>query len=243
MKHLVLFLSLSLPAHAGTTDERIPDSAYLKYGEGFAPYTKQIVVVDTKGKLAISTAVAIGDHWALTAAHAVEDAATATVSGNRVVTIWRHPEFKQDEFGWHDIAVLRCHDDFGLRRYPPLATGDEEEGEVVSIAGYGVTGRLSNGYDLVDRKLRAGTSRIKRFERTIIVCDARSKSPMPFCISPGDSGGPWFVGAGREARLAGISSFTMRDKGPLRSRDGEEQGATRVSHFVPWIEEVRRMVP
>jgi hypothetical protein len=241
MKSIAIAIVAASSALAGTTDERIPDATYLTYGEGFRRFAQPLRVVEASGKLANSTAAVIGDHWALTAAHAVQDVATATVGANRVETIWTHREFVNGEFGWHDIAVLRCADDFGLRRYPPLATGDEAVGDVVSIAGYGVTGRLSRGYDKVDGKLRAGTARILRFERTIIVSDARTATPMPLCISPGDSGGPWFVGGGREARLVGISSFTMRDKGPLRSQAGEEQGATRVSHFREWIAEVMRV--
>jgi hypothetical protein len=238
MKSIAIAIVAASSALAGTTDERIPDATYLTYGEGFRRFAQPLRVVEASGKHANSTAAVIGPHWALTAAHAVQDVATATVGTNRVETIWTHREFVNGEFGWHDIAVLRCADDFGLRYYPPLATGDEAEGDVVSIAGYGITGRLSRGYDKVDGKLRAGTARILRFERTIIVSDARTATPLPLCISPGDSGGPWFVGAGREARLVGISSFTMRDKGPLRSQAGEEQGATRVSHFREWIAEV-----
>lgn len=238
MKNLAIALIAASSALAGTTDERIPDSTYLTYAEGFRPFAQPLRVVEASGKRANSTAAVIGDHWAITAAHAVEDAATATVGTNRVETIWTHREFVKREFGWHDIAILRCANDFGLKYYPPLAAGDEAEGDVVSVAGYGITGRLSRGYDRMDGNLRAGTARILRFERTIIVSNARTATPMPLCISPGDSGGPWFAGAGRDARLVGISSFTMRDKGPLRSQAGEEQGATRVSHFREWITEV-----
>jgi hypothetical protein len=44
--------------------------------------------------------------------------------------------------------------------------------------------------------------------------------------------------AGREGRLVGIASFTMNDKGPLRSKRGEEMGHTRVSLFREWIRKV-----
>lgn len=243
MKLLALLALLAAPALAGTTADGIPDSVYLKYAEGFAPYTKKIEVVQTDGLLAVSTAVCIDDHWVLTAAHVVEDTVTASVGGNPVSIVFIHPDFERGKFGWFDIAMLRCTKPFDLAYYPPLATGDEDVGGVVSIAGYGVTGRLSTGYDRLDGRMRAGTSRIDRFEKTLIVCPAKSTSPLPFCISPGDSGGPWFVGAGREARLAGISSFTMKDKGPLRSRAGEEQGATRVAYFGEWIQRVKGMVP
>lgn len=242
--HLVTASAVGIAAcaalTAGTRDDAIPDTAYLNYAEGFAPYTKEIRVIEKGGALAISTAVVIGDRWALTAAHVVEAADTATVGGNEVERVFIPEDFEAGRFGWFDIAVLKCRDDFGLDYYPPLSDGSEEVGDVVSIAGYGVTGRLSVGHDTLDGRLRAGTNRIERFEKTLLVCPAkRGHTPLPFCIAPGDSGGPVFVGAGREARLCGIASFTMRDKGPLKSREGEEMGATRVAYFREWIERCR----
>lgn len=230
-------------ALAGTTDDAISDSAYLRYAEGFAPFTKEIKVVEaTSGKLTLSTAVVIADRWALTAAHVAEDAGTASVGGNAVETVFVHPDFEHGKFGWFDIAILKCRDDFALSYYPPLSDGTEAVGDVVTLAGYGVTGRLSTGHDRLDGRLRAGTNRIERFERTLFICLAqRGNSPLPYCIAPGDSGGPVFVGAGRDARLCGIASFTMRDKGPLVSREGEEMGATRVAYFREWIGRCREV--
>lgn len=229
---------LALLLLAGTTDDGIPDQRYLDYAAGFAPYTRRLDVTSPSGRVAYATCVCIGPRAALTAAHVVDNVATASVAGNPVVTVFVHPDFDDSALGWFDIALLRVRDDFGLTYYPPLSTGEENAGDVVSLAGYGVTGRLSKGYDLSDEKLRAGTNRIERFERTIFVCPARrGGSPLPFCIAPGDSGGPVFVGSGPAARLCGVASFTMKDKGPLNSREGEEMGIARVSYFVPWIEE------
>lgn len=244
MRSTLLALAAASACLAGTTDDGIPDAAYLRYADGFRPYTLEVRVVEPSGRLAVSTAVAIGGRWALTAAHVVDDAATATVAGNPVRVSFIHPEYRRNEFGRFDIAMLRLRDDLGLDYYPPLSTGQENVGDVVSLAGYGVTGRLSAGYDKTDGRLRAGTNRIVRFEKTLLVCPARrGGSPLPICIAPGDSGGPVFVGAGKGAVLAGIASFTMKDKGPLRSREGEEMGATRVSLCQEWIDSVKEMVP
>lgn len=244
MRSTLLALVVASACLAGTTDDGIPDAAYLRYADGFRPYTLEVRVVEPSGQLAVSSAVAIGGRWALTAAHVVDDAATATVAGNPVRVSFIHPEYRRNEFGRFDIAMLRLRDDLGLDYYPPLSTGQENVGDVVSLAGYGVTGRLSSGYDKTDGRLRAGTNRIVRFEKTLLVCPARrGGSPLPICIAPGDSGGPVFVGAGKGAVLAGIASFTMKDKGPLRSREGEEMGATRVSLCREWIDSVKEMVP
>lgn len=228
----------SLLLLAGTTDDAIPDSVYIMYAAGFAPYTRRLDVVEPSGRRTNATCVCIAPRAALTAAHVVNDVASSSVNGNPVTQVFVHEAFDDSAPGWFDIALLRVRDDFGLSYYPPLSDGSESEGDVVSLAGYGITGRLSAGYDLSDGRLRAGTNRITRFERTIFVCPAqRGGSPLPFCIAPGDSGGPVFVGSGSTASLCGIASFTMKDRGPLKSREGEEMAATRVSYFVPWIEE------
>ena len=132
----------------------------------------------------------------------------------------------------------RVAEPFGLSHYPPLATEqDAAPGDTVTLAGYGLHGRLGTGYTDSDGRLRAGTNVVERHERGIIVCTAGGVSPLEFCISPGDSGGPMFS-AGREGRLVGIASFTMADRGPLRSKRGEEMGHTRVSLFREWIKKV-----
>ena len=225
-----LFASAAL---AGTTDERIPDSVYLDYADGFRPYTAKLAVTGTDGHIAFASATLIDDHWALTAGHVVHGADCVTINlTHDAVEIVVHPEFDPKNLGWNDLALLRVAEPFGLSYYPPLATEqDAEIGDIVSVAGYGLHGRLGTGYTTADGRLRAGTNAVERFERSLIVCTAGGVSPMEFCISPGDSGGPMFAAG----RLVGIASFTMADKGPLRSRRGEEMGHTRVSLFREWI--------
>lgn len=239
MRGIILAVVLASSAIAGTTDDSIPDENYLRYAEGFEKFTRPIRVIEKDGRLATSTAVAIADRFALTAAHVVENAGTATVGGKEVARIAIHEEFEPGKFGWYDLAVVQMKDGFGLDFYPALSDGREQPGDVISIAGYGVTGRLSTGHNRMDGKLRAGTNTIDRFEKTLLVCPAaRGGSPLPMCIAPGDSGGPIFVGSGVDARLCGISSFTMKDKGPLLSKEGEEMGATRIAYFREWIEKI-----
>lgn len=219
---------------AGTTDDRIPDSRYLDYARGFAPYTARIRVQTGDRTSAIGTATLIDDHWAITAAHVVAGGEIVTVGGLAATDVIVHEEYSDDAHGMNDIALVRTEESFDLDFYPPLSDG-EKEGQTVSIAGFGITGRLSSGYTTSDDKLRAGTNTIERFERTIIVCKATPRSsPLEICIAPGDSGGPLFC----DGKLAGINSFTMADRGPLRSRSGEESGHTRVSLFRDWIRRV-----
>lgn len=242
MKPPAILLALTLEAFAGTTDDGVADAVYVEYGKSFAPWTRKVEVVESTGKLAVGTGVVFADRWALTAAHVVEDAVTVSVDGNRVEAVYVHPQYDQSSVGWNDIAVLYCSADFELPYYPPLAEREENQGDLVTLAGYGATGKITTGHAKSDGLLRAGTNTIERFERTIIVCHAESgSSPREFVIAPGDSGGPLFVGAGQEAAIAGIHSFTSKvGTGPVRSRRGEETAHTRVSLFVDWIDAVRR---
>jgi len=241
MKPPAILLALTLEAFAGTTDDGVADAVYVEYGKSFAPWARKVEVVEATGKLAVGSGVVFADRWALTAAHVVEDAMTVSVDGNRVEAVYVHPQYDQSSVGWNDIAVLYCPADFGLDYYPPLADGEDKPGDLVTLAGYGATGKIATGHSKSDGLLRAGTNTIERFERTIIVCHAESgSSPREFVIAPGDSGGPLFVGAGQEAAIAGIHSFTSKvGTGPVRSRRGEETAHTRVSLFVDWIDAVR----
>ena len=241
MRAIVLLACLCLPAVAGTIDDRHPDSRYLDYASGFAPYTLRIEAVSAHDKPMLATAVAIAEHYALTAGHVAKDLALGFVSSGtrswRIGTVHLHPEYKDGGMGRADLAVLEVPAGLALGFYPPLCDGGESEGGLVSIAGYGLTGRLSTGYSTDDGRLRAGTNTIHRLDPGVIVCLAMpGSSPLEYCIAPGCSGGPLFLGG----RLAGINSYTSRDKGgpSLKSRAGEESGHCRVSEHLAWIREI-----
>lgn len=240
MRHIAIALFFALVviamAVSGTRDDAIPDSKYIEYGKTFAPYTVKVVSTSTGSTPSWGTATLIGDHWAATAAHVVHDAVEVEIEGKKSRQVFVHPEFEQDCLGCFDIALMRFDDSFDRDFYPSLSTGEENVGDTVSIVGYGVCGPMSTGYDSSDDILRAGTARIDRFDGSRIICPiSRGSSPMPFGIAPGDSGGPMFCGG----KLAGVNSFTMRDKGhTLKSKAGEEQGFARVSVMREWMDTV-----
>ena len=237
----IFLLCWASSAFAGTTDDALPDARYLAYAEGFRPYTARIIGLRTDGTTPTGSCVLIHDHWALTAAHVVEDWTRGIVHSSngirRIEKIYSHAKYQNWNAGWHDLALVRVAEPFGLDWYPPLSSGQETLGATVSVAGYGMTGRLSTGHTHGDGALRAGTGRIVRFERGCIVLPAmRGGSPLPLCIAPGDSGGPLFVAG----RLAGINSFTMKDVDGTRTRSrvGEESAHTRVSLYHDWFHDV-----
>lgn len=232
---------LGIPAAmAGTTDDGVPDARYIEYARAFAPYTAKISGVGADGRRSSATATLLDPHWAITAAHVVHGidgvVITSGTTARQAPRVIVHPGWASDTHGMNDLALVRCDEPLQLSYYPTLSDGDERVGQVVSIVGYGLHGKLTQGHTDHDGKLRAGTQTIERFERSIIVCHAQcGTSTLEFCISPGDSGGPLFAGG----KLAGVNSFTMAAKGAtLKSRQGEETAHTRVSLYREWITSV-----
>jgi hypothetical protein len=200
--------------------------------------------VEVSGRPVVATCVLVSPHWAITAAHVVHDltvCGVVTADGrHRVDRIFVHQEWAQD-FGWHDIALLHVAEPFALTKYPPLTDGTERLGDVCTAAGYGVAGRLSSGLgESGDASLRAGTQRLSAKERSVYVCQiARTGSPLPMCISPGDSGGGlWARGADGRTVLVGINSAVSRLGGRPRHVAGEESVHTRVELYRDWIRSV-----
>lgn len=231
----LLFIIAASTATAGTIEDHLPDSRYVQYAVGFAPYTSRLRATAGDRTVAVGSATLIADRWALTAAHVVHGAQEVEVAGKKASLVVMHEGWTEDSYGKCDIALVRVDDSFALDFYPPLSDGDEKPGDTVSVAGFGVTGRMSSGYTTNDEALRAGTQTIERFDNDLIVCEAkRRSSPLELCIAPGDSGGPLFA----RGRLAGINSMTQAARGPLRSRYGEETCHTRVSLFREWISHV-----
>ena len=240
MKTTTLFLFFALLATfctAGTTDPSIPDQKYLDYAEGFK------CVVEIKGKCECgqnheyrASAVTISPTWVVTAAHVVKDAhnPVIVVSGKEfpVKRVIVHEDFKHEKVGYADIALCMCEGDFGLDFYPKLYESKDEVSKVVSMGGYGMSGTFSTGTVRSDRARRAGSNRVVRLERDVMVCNlADGRTAMEILIASGDSGGGLFIGN----MLAGIHSFVIADDGKTDSDYGDESAHTRISKFAPWI--------
>ena len=202
---LGFILSLLLPSAAfpGTRDPSTPDQRYVDYAKDFH-YVSRIMARDKEtNKPQFASAVLIAPHWALTAAHVVHETKDVAILMNddkvfiKIPLVIEHKDFdpKKDP-GFHDIALCYSEKDFGLDFYPELYTDGDEENQICSIAGYGLHGDFKTGVDSADTKRRAGSNRIERCERAILVCtpSQAQRTELEFLICMGDSGGGLFIG-------------------------------------------------
>ena len=228
---------LSSASLAGTIDPSVSDQKYLDYAEGFGCVVRIEGVCDCgKDHEYHASAVAISPNWVLTAAHVVADVKDPVIKigdkSFKVSKVVVHKDFKEGNVGYADIALCRCDGDFGLDFYPELYESNDELLKVVSMSGYGMSGTFSTGVVKSDKKRRAGSNKVSRLERDVLVCVLTDqKTSLEFLIASGDSGGGLFIGK----RLAGINSFVMAADGKTDSDYGDECAHTRVSKFVPWI--------
>lgn len=241
MRNALIFMLISFScasSMAGTIDPKVPDEKYIKYG------VQHKCVVHLFGKYRegdqefSATAVAIKPNWIVTAAHVVKGSKELSVRvGSKDFKVSRiivKKEFNKDRVGHDDIALGYCSDDLGLDFYPDLYEGRDEQGKIVSICGYGMTGDFSTGAVRWDGKKRAGSNIIQRTEKNCLVCSVSDKrTELEFLSASGDSGGGLFLGN----KLAGVISFVSSDDGKTDSDYGDESAFTRISDYSGWINE------
>lgn len=239
----LIVATIAVVAQGGTIEDTIPDSRYREYGDTFRLHTCQIFGTNTDGEMQLGSCTVIGEKWALTAAHVVASMTECSVISDsgvyQIDQVYTHILYAGVS-AEHDIALVRVAKSFPIRWFPPLSDGSEKAGEVATAVGYGVTGTLSAGYTKGDNQIRAGTQLLASRERSVWICQIRRKdTSLPFCIAPGDSGGPlWARAADGRTVLVGVNSYTAKVGTGLKSRAGEESGHTRVAMYLDWIAEV-----
>ena len=180
----------------------------------------------------VSSAVLIAPRFALTAAHVLRDGADITLNLNvdgdlshqiPVRRAQRHPAFRGFSVPppVHDLALLELTEPapIAARRYPlslrPPAAGDQ-----LDVAGYGASGRGSQGVEVGANAAlkRRGRIRVQRLEEQSV-----SRLPLlyffdyspssvtpPTGLAPGDSGSGAFRGERGGLVLVGINTITQR---------------------------------
>ena len=222
---------------AGTIDPETPDEKYIEYGSKFKSVVR-LCCFDGNG-LSCGSAVVIDPEWIVTAAHVVENCHswTASIGEDKynLDKVILYPEYKAEVYGYHDIAIGHLSKKIELKHYPKLYENNDEAGQVCSIAGVGFTGTFITGISKYDGNRRAGSNKIEKIEKGVLVCNASKvgKVSLEYLICSGDSGGGLFIGDA----LAGINSSVVGYDGKSDSSYGDEGCHTRVSLYAKWIRE------
>lgn len=225
---------------AGTRDPIVPDSKYCEFGKKF-PFVGRIYGKNEDGSIFFASAVAIKDKIILTAAHVVEKSSDCVLHINDkqilIKKIVCHEEFKEDNFGYCDIALCSMEEEINLKFYPELYLDNDEIKKACTISGFGLNGTFESGAIHSDLERRAGSNKIDTVEKGLLICTPSLRrrdsdlTSLEFLISSGDSGGGLFIGN----RVAGINSCIIARDKKLDSSYGDESGHTRISDNIEWI--------
>ena len=241
IRYVIILSAVSRVAMAGTIDPSTPDDKYVEFGKQF-PFVARITnVIDCKKcektHEQLASAVIIKPHWALTAAHVIQDSKDDVIyvgdKKHRVAYKVRHKDYDEAKVGLHDIALCYSEKDFKLDFYVPLYKKSDELGQPVTIAGWGATGDFNTGAIRSDNQRRAGHNKLSSAYLAVVACSPRKagRFPLEFMIAPGDSGGGMFIGN----ELAGINSFLAHADGKADGTYGDDSAFTRVSMYVDWV--------
>jgi len=158
---------------SGTRNPYVSDEKHLTYAKDFL-YVGKLCGTMKNGEKFCASAVAIDDHHILTAAHVVGDAKSCFVYFEDkeycVCKIVVHKDFDPGQFGIADIAIGYSKKSFDLKFYPKLYSDTDEADKVCCMSGYGFYGTFKSGAIYHDGKKRAGSNRIDKIEKDMLIC-------------------------------------------------------------------------
>jgi hypothetical protein len=213
---------------------------------------RSVVLIESSQGEVCSGAV-IGPDLILTAAHCVLQRAAYRVvgvdrrfrkRGVRVLAAALHPSFvagttPRTQPGI-DLAILKLAEPLGpeFRPLSPTTNYGLSEGELVDLAGFGLSAEAARGSARVLRTTRlVSLGTLQAANRVVVVADERRLAETTGAgACRGDSGGPILRGGPDEYQLLGIVSWSS---GALRSRTptacGGLTAVTPVSEHQEWI--------
>jgi len=196
----------------------------------------------------------INERWILTAAHVGQIVAISsnsdrdlTINGlaRQVDQVFLHPSWNDEQVGEHDVidlALLRLDQPVSNAQVAPLYRGSAEEGQVITIFGWGRTGDGTSTELLKDRLFRRGENIIDEVTPRLRFDFDEPTSPSATeyeaVSGPGDSGGPAFLDIQGVRYLVGVSSFQQDEVSP--GLYGVIENYERVSRHLEWIDSVVR---
>ncbi|HJN96055.1 MAG: hypothetical protein CMQ15_06210 [Gammaproteobacteria bacterium] len=219
-----------------------------------------VFFLERQGNRKVCVATVIHRRWAVTAAHCAEETTLAnTIENGRrfgvqvggqtreIDALIVHPDYDQDSATDVDMALLRFREESSVPRPLPLQLNEDEQGEAVTLLGWGFFGLGTTGRQYDDGRLRRAHNRISSTTRRLHIRfdDPRDHSGDSLDLEGipglGDSGGPALLETELGFRLAGIAVGEVEGDNFSEETQGKYGSVAiyeRVSQHIDWIETV-----
>ena len=170
---VLLLILLATSVYGGTRDPDTSDEKYIEFGKKFI-YIYKICGTYENNENFCASAVAIDKNHLLTAAHVVSGSRICKIiEDENIYTVNKiicHKDFKKENFGFYDIAILNIEENLKIDGFPELYTDSDELNKQCTISGYGITGTFETGIIISDGKRRAGSNTIDKIENDLLIC-------------------------------------------------------------------------
>ena len=219
-----------------------------------------VFYLERQGSSPVCAATLIHSRWAITAAHCADETTLANTLENgldfavevggemRLVdALIRHPDFDLSSNSDTDLALIRFKQAIASPAPMPLLQGDREQGEEVTLVGWGFFGLGTTGRQYSDGVMRRATNRVSLAGQRLHIRfdDPRDSDSGSLSLEgmPGlwDSGGPALVRDDGGFLLAGVAVGEIEGEDfseETQGKYGAEAVYERISSHIAWIEAV-----